>query len=81
MFKTPKTLESVVLNKQKPLALSSGEAEYYPMVQAGAQSIQTKEVLKQFNMGGVLLRLHSDSSAARGSLSGKDQGDYGLTHD
>jgi len=62
------------VNKQKPIALSSGEAEFYPIVKAGAQAIQSQGTLKTFGMGDVRIRIHSDSSAARGIVQRQGPG-------
>ena len=53
------------VNKQKETALSSREADLYPIVRAGAQAIQSKKTLKAFGHGDVHIKIHSESRAAR----------------
>ena len=62
------------VNKQKTIALSSGEAEFYPIVKAGAQSIQSQSTLVAFGHGEVHIKIWSDSSAARGIVQRQGPG-------
>ena len=50
---------------QKIIALSSGEAEYYGIVKGASEAIGSRSVLADLNVK-VRVRLHEDSSAARG---------------
>ena len=58
---------------QKPIALSSGEAEYYGVVRGAATSKGTQSILKDM---GIKLELEvlTDSSAAKGISSRKGTG-------
>jgi hypothetical protein len=62
------------VSKQKPIALSSGEAEFYPIVKAGAHAIQSKATLEAFGFKDLVIRIHSDSSAARGIVQRQGPG-------
>lgn len=67
-------IQDVMVEKQKPIALSSGEAECSPMVKAAAASIQSKAVLEQFYRNEIKIKIHSDSSAARGIVQRQGPG-------
>ena len=50
---------------QNVIALSSGEAEYYGLVKAGAQSLGSKGMLKEMGVDAGI-KLRTDASAAKG---------------
>jgi hypothetical protein len=50
---------------QKVIALSSGEAEYYGMVRGGPEGLGTQSIFMDMH-GKCKLKLHEDSSAAKG---------------
>jgi hypothetical protein len=54
---------------QVPLALSSGEAEFYGAVKTASRLLGLKSLLVDFGVTGITFRLWSDSSAARGVLA------------
>lgn len=52
-------------NTQGPIALSSGEAEYYSLIRAAAAGMGMQGILVDLGIGSSLV-VHSDSSAALG---------------
>ena len=64
----------VTVSKQKTIALSSGESEFYAITLAGVCSIQTKALIEGCGMKEQGTRVHSDSSAARGIVQRQGPG-------
>ena len=55
-------------NKQSSIAMSSGEAEYYALVEAGAEAIGVRSLARDLGWT-VGITLHVDSSAAKAIAS------------
>ena len=67
----------VVSSTQIPVALSSGEAEWYALVKSATHGLGIKSALSDFNLS-LSLGLYTDSSAANGV--GNRRGAGGIRH-
>ena len=57
--------------RQRVIALSSGEAEFYALTRGAAAGMMTKKVWNSIGYNNIRLKLKTDSTAAKGIASRK----------